>query len=214
MGPGYSLGSATMDHVQGRDEVNQWQKSVRALRPGNQEFQPPSEVRRNWMHQLQQGVWSHLHGPFLFFPPWPLNTSVAANHISEGRNPLLIYDCSMLVDRVIQKGRFNRHLASSLFDTLKQITRECATPQSQLWVVPARFYQTPWAQGDDRQAAWLFKCLSDPVSGKLCASSARESLGLPSASSSVLAEASTQTRRGSLCTQPCKPRWQAHLEAN
>lgn len=70
------------------------------------------------MHQLQQGAWSHLRGPF-FFPPWPLNTSVAANHISEGRNSLLIYDCSMLVDRAIQKGRLNRHLASSHFDTLK-----------------------------------------------------------------------------------------------
>lgn len=152
---------------------------------------------------------------FSFFPPWPLNTSVSANHISEGRYSLLIYDCSMLIHWVIPKVCFNRHLASSHFDTLKQIARECATPQSQLWVVSSIFYQTPRAQGDDRQTAWLFsKCLFDPVSGKVCASSAWESLGLPSACSSVMAEASTQTRRGSLCTQPCKPRWQAHLESN
>lgn len=79
MGPRYMtkrMGSATMDYVQGRDEVNQWQKSVRALRPGNQELQPPSEVRRNWMHQLQQGAWAHLRGPFLFF------SSLASEHIS------------------------------------------------------------------------------------------------------------------------------------
>lgn len=159
------------------------------------------------MHQLQQGAWSHLRGPFLFFPSWPLNTSVAANHISEGRNSLLIYDCSMLVDRVIQKGRFNRHLASSHFDVNVKTNnpRMCYPTISAL----SSFCKllAPQAQGDDRQAAWLFrKCLSDPVSGKLCASSARESLGLPSACSSVMAEASTQTRRGSLCTQPCKPR--------